>query len=214
MADNTVEESGPAGATARTPGKRRVAKRKAAKRAPRKKVVGKASPKKAVGKKKVAKKGFAKKTTGKVRAPRKKTTSASAMPTADVEAGPRRRGRPVSVDALKRKLDIAREAVRRERNKRRDMSAATKRKIAEHVARNKALRSELAEVRRVLSDVEAKEKAAEKERSATEAMDRAREAAVAKFTERWEQDYLKRIGKRKAKRGRPGRKRRAKKSAT
>jgi hypothetical protein len=117
------------------------------------------------------------------------------------------------VDALRRKLEAAREMAHREREKRREVSAAARDRIAEHVARNKVLRRELVETRRALAQQDAGEKEAERERAEAEKMERAREAAVAKFVERWDRDYLKKAGKKQAKRGRPRRKRRTKKSA-
>ena len=217
MAEDNIDEPGPEGPAQAAVRKKRAVKRGTAKKTAAKKTAAKKTAEKAakktVGKGRPPKKGAVKKAPMRKTVPRKKTAANAESPAVAGETGSRKRGRPVSVDALRRKLDSAREAARRERDKRRDMSAAAKRKIAEHVARNKALRKELAEARGLLAKVEAQEKEAERIRSEAEKMERDRAEAVASFLARWEKDYAKKAGKEQAGRGRPKQRRSAKKAS-
>lgn len=154
----------------------------------------------AVTKKRVAKKKVAKKRVG--RPP--KSVEKSVQTTG-------RRGRPVSVDVLQRKLLAAQEALSAEKEKRKAQVASIKEKMDAAVAAKKELQGRLKEVSSELALMQHEAKRAEKAAAKKLKMEMDRNAAVAKFLSKWEKKYMeaesKSTGRRK-KRG-PGRPRRS-----
>jgi regulator of replication initiation timing len=136
--------------------------------------------------------------------PAKKKTAkkavASAVPvTVDTTA---RRGRPVSVDVLQRKLVRTQDGLSKERTRRQEMKV----KCDKLVAANRAYRAELKELRSRLSVIEAERSTAEKEALRQEKMEIARNEAIGRFLAKWEKEYLAKQDKgsgRKRRRGRP-----------
>ncbi len=135
---------------------------------------------------------------------------------------PRRRGRPVSIEVLKRKLAEAEQRAATERDKRRAQVAEAREKAARAVAEKMALRSELAAVRRELTEVNRQWNAEKRAAARAARMEAAWEDALARFRVRWEKEYLAKEARsrrrgpgRPRKRGRPkGSKNRPKPSAT
>ncbi len=199
-------------------GRPKGAEKVAVERAP---AVGKKTAKKA-GKKKAAKKKVSArarvktvaepkaKSVAKPKAKKTVVRKASAKQTAspDVSSGApveRRRGRPVSVDLLRRKLEKAQKLARSEKERRRAVAGKARKAIAAHVARNKQMRTELAATKRELGRLDTEVKAAERAREQEQQIEMARETAVQTFLEGWEKDFLKKEATGKRRRGRPRR---------
>jgi len=136
--------------------------------------------------------------------------TSSYSPSFEEESKAPRRGRPVSLDVLKRKLAEAEQRAVAERDKRRTQVADARDKAARAVAEKMVMRSELAEVRRELAAV-TKQWAAER-KEATRAAKKAAawDVALEKFRRRWEKEYQEKEARarkrgpgRPKKRGRP-----------
>lgn len=176
------------------------ARKAVSKRSPRtaKKTAKKKAVAKASASTPVARKSKKKAATRKARAKR-----AVVPESTPVVAGERRRGRPVSVELLRSKLEKAQQLLRTEKERRRTLASKARNVVAEHVARNKAMRSELVATRRELNRVTAESKSTERAREQELDHDKAREAAVQKFLESWESEFGKKRSKPTGQRGRP-----------
>ncbi len=121
-----------------------------------------------------------------------------------------RRGRPVSLEVLKRKLAEAEQRAVAERDKRRTQVAEARDKAARAVAEKMVMRGELAEVRRELAAV-TRQWASERKAAARAARKAAAwEVALERFRRRWEKEYQEKEARarkrgpgRPKKRGRP-----------
>ena len=130
---------------------------------------------------------------------------AKKVPAPVVDAADRpRRGRPVSVDALKARLARTRDALTAEKVKHRKQSLEMKQKLAEANAAKKKLKVQLDDAKAALVEVRKSEKAAVEQAK----MEQARDEAVGKFVAGWEKKYLASATKRRKtagpkRRGRP-----------
>lgn len=109
-----------------------------------------------------------------------------------------RRGRPVSVEALKARYARTQEALKAEKAKRRKQSQEMKIKFAAAAAAKKKLKAELVEVKAALAKIRENEKSAAEQAK----MEFARDDAVKKFVTRWEKEYLASMTKKHRTRGR------------
>ncbi|MES9872338.1 MAG: hypothetical protein ABW146_04445 [Candidatus Sedimenticola sp. 6PFRAG7] len=142
--------------------------------------------------------------TAKKRVTRKKVSKKKTAPASTQSAAVSRRGRPVSVDVLQRKLTVAQDALAKEKARRIDARA----KLSAALAEKKQLKSKLKEVATVLDRLDKEQKAAEKSAAQQLKMETARNDAIAKFLAKWEKNYLaaqtkKTGGRGKRRRGRP-----------
>ncbi len=149
--------------------------------------------------------------------PRKKTAGAvagkkrgrparkRAEPVQAAEERPRR-GRPVSVEALRTRLTAAQDALKAEKARRRTQVQELKAKLAAATASKRELKAKLGEASDALARVREDERAAVQR----EKMERAREEAVQKFVARWEEKYLASMARKRRspakRRGRPRKK--------
>ena len=117
--------------------------------------------------------------------------------------GKRRRGRPVSIEVLKRRLAEAEQRAIIERDKRRAQVSEARDKAARAVAEKMEMRGELAAVRRELAKLTRQWKAEKREAERVAKMAAAWEDALAKFRMRWEKEYL--IKEARSRRRGPGR---------
>ena len=147
-------------------------------------------------KKKLAKKKVAKKRAG--RPPLQAEPVAKPTP---------RRGRPVSVEVLQRKLARAEEMLGKEKEKRVKQIDALKEKLAVTAAAKKELQQKLKTAVAELSRIHTEKKAADKLAAQQLKMEAARNEAVGKFLAKWEKSYLaaekKKSGGKRRRRGRP-----------
>lgn len=146
----------------------------------------------------------AKKATVKRRGRPANAKKVAAEEAAPVKSEPRR-GRPVSAEALQRKLATVQAALKSEKEKRQKQATAARAKIAALTADKRELGGTLAQVRKALSEIETEKRAAEKEAQREQKMEIARAAAVTKFLEKWEKSNAVKPAKskRRKKRGRP-----------
>ena len=100
-----------------------------------------------------------------------------------------RRGRPVSVEALQKKLDSAQAALQKEKDRRVTQVAGLQQKLAAATANRKELQQKVTELSRSLATIEAEKKNAEREQQKVEKKEAAKQAALQKFLESWEKRY-------------------------
>jgi len=150
-----------------------------------------------------------KKTTAKKKAVRKKTVSRKqpvAAKASKVSSAPRsrrkaasgsiamsaggRRGRPVSIEVLQRRLEASENALRQQKEKRRKLSQSSKQRLAVVLEAKGKLKAELAALKKTLSSMLAAQKAEEKAAQRRQKMEQERNTAIAGFVQRWEKKYL------------------------
>lgn len=136
----------------------------------------------------------------------RKTVAAVSPSAASPKAGARK-GRPVSVDVLQRKLADALTALKAEKRKRQELAKNAKQTAKTAVMERKGLKSRIAELKQTLTQLQNEKKSNEKLAARQQKMEIARNEAVGKFLERWEKEYQKKnaapAGRRKRrKRGR------------
>lgn len=114
-----------------------------------------------------------------------------------------RRGRPVSVEALKRKLETLQSQFKHEKQKRREQLQHAQLKIAGLTAERRALRQELSQTKKRLQQIEAEQKRAARDAAQQQRIEVARNLAVAKFLQKWDKQQAKVLSGQKRKPGRP-----------
>ncbi len=121
-----------------------------------------------------------------------------------------RRGRPISIEVLKRKLAEAEQRAVIERDKRRTQVAQARDKAARAVAEKMVMRGELAEIRRELAAITRQWAAEKKEAARAAKKEAAWEIALERFRRRWDKEYQEKEARahkrgpgRPRKRGRP-----------
>lgn len=118
-----------------------------------------------------------------------------------------RKGRPVSVDVLQRKLADSLNALKKEKQKRQALAKNARQTARTAVIERRKLKIQIAALKQNLSDLQNEKKSAEKQAAQQQKLEIARNEAVGRFLERWEKDYQKKnaapTGKKKRrKRGR------------
>ncbi|MCW8890384.1 MAG: hypothetical protein OQL20_06985 [Sedimenticola sp.] len=131
----------------------------------------------------------------------KRPTSVTA-PGVDTTNRPRR-GRPVSVDALKRKLETLQLQLSNEKQKRRDQLHNAQLKISTLTAERRALRQQLGQTKKRLQQIESEQKSLAREEALQRRIEEARNLAVAKFLQKWDRQQAKSLSAKKRKPGRP-----------
>ncbi len=126
-----------------------------------------------------------KKTVVRKKVSKKRVAAASTSPASP--KGSVRKGRPVSVDVLQRKLAASLTALKAEKKKRQQLTRNAKTAVIER--RN--LKKQITELKQNLSVLHNEKRSAEKQAARQQKMDIARNQAVGKFLERWERDHQK-----------------------
>ena len=172
------------------------------------------SGKKTVVRKKRSAKGsgglVAKASTVKKGVTRKKVSKKRVAAVSTSPAFPRggvRKGRPVSVDVLQRKLADSLHALKTEKQKRQALAKKAKQTARAAVTERRKLKIQIAALKQNLSDLQKEKKSAEKQAAQQRKLEIARNEAVGRFLERWEKEYQKKnaapTGKKKRRKRRP-----------
>lgn len=139
---------------------------------------------------------------------RKRAAATSTSPTspASPQSGPRK-GRPVSVDVLQRKLADSLTALKTEKRKRQQLAKNARQIARTAVMERRKLKNQIVELKENLSELQNEKKSAEKQAVRQQKMEIARNAAVGRFLERWEKNYQQKsaapaVKSRRRKRGR------------
>jgi|GEM_PF-5789534 len=149
------------------------------------------SRKKTVARKKrsAAKTATGKKVTTRKKVSKKRVAAASTSPASP--KGGTRKGRPVSVDVLQRKLAASVTALKAEKKKRQQLAKNAKLTTRKSVTERRNLKKQITELKKSLSALLNEKKSAEKQAAQQQKMDIARNQAVGKFMERWEKNHQK-----------------------
>ena len=149
------------------------------------------SRKKTVARKKrsAAKTATGKKVIARKKVSKKRVAAASTAPASP--KGGARKGRPVSVDVLQRKLAASVTALKAEKKKRQQLAKNAKLTARKAVTERRNLKKQITELKKNLSALLSEKKSAEKQAAQQQKMDIARNQAVGKFLERWEKNHQK-----------------------
>ncbi len=151
------------------------------------------------------------KKTRRVRTKRASSEDASvSVASADTGNNKARRGRPVSIEGLKNRLEKLQESLQKERLRRRKQLGDARVKISTLTVEKRVLKQSLREVNSRLGEIEAERKKALRDAERQQRLEEARNLAVAQFLMKWDekQRQSKIKHKRKGKRG-PGRPRKS-----
>ncbi|MDF1529885.1 MAG: hypothetical protein P1R74_12235 [Sedimenticola sp.] len=144
----------------------------------------------------------------RARRPAKVSTKKSASVTADnVDTVDRpRRGRPVSVAVMKRKLELLQTRVQSEKLKRKQQLSNAQLKINTLLEEKRVLRNELKLFKARLQQMESEQKRAAKHELNKRRLEEARKLAVERFLTKWDKNHqvgTTQSGRKKRKQGRP-----------
>lgn len=116
---------------------------------------------------------------------------ATASPSPVSPEGGVRKGRPVSVEVLQRKLASSLEALKTEKQKRQALAKNARQTARTAVIERRKLKLQITALKQELSGLQNEKKSAEKQAAQQQKLEIARNDAVGRFLERWEKEYQK-----------------------